>query len=111
MAEREVVVTAVPKWLLRDYLVAAEKEDRPRRDNCRIVINGSFCEQPPLNLIKSIEMAGCYIVDDDYCIGNRWLKDPVSVDGDPVAALADAYLHHSADSAAKYAWEEKDVGV
>ena len=29
------------------------------------MINGSFCEQPPLALIKSIEMAGCYVVDDE----------------------------------------------
>ena len=26
---------------------------RPRRDNARIVLTGSFCEQPPLSLIKS----------------------------------------------------------
>lgn len=97
--------------MLRDYLAAAEAEDRPRRDNCRIVINGSFCEQPPLNLIKSVEMAGCYIVDDDYVLGNRWLKTEVPTDGDPIKALADAFLHNSADTAAKYAWEEKDVGV
>jgi benzoyl-CoA reductase subunit C len=27
--------------------------------------SGSFCEQPPLGLIKTLERAGCYIVDDD----------------------------------------------
>ena len=33
--------------MLADYLAVAEAEDRPMRDNCRIVVT----EQPPLNLI------------------------------------------------------------
>ena len=97
--------------MLRDYLDAVQSEERPIKDNCRIVINGSFCEQPPLNLIKSIEMAGCYIVDDDYCLVNRWLKHDVPTDGDPLGNLAHAFLHDSADTAAKYAETEEDVGA
>ena len=96
--------------MLRDYLAAVVNEDKPRRDNCRIIINGSFCEQPPLNLIKSIEMAGCYIVDDDYMQVNRWLKNEVPTDINPFQALAGAFLHDSADTAAKYAETEEDVG-
>lgn len=96
--------------MLRDYLDAARREERPMRDNCRIIINGSFCEQPPLNLIKSIEMAGCYIVDDDYMLVNRWLLNDVSVDGDPLTNLAHAFLHASADTAAKYCDTEEEVG-
>ncbi|ORJ59281.1 benzoyl-CoA reductase subunit C [Geothermobacter hydrogeniphilus] len=88
--------------LLRDYLAAAELEDRPLRDNCRVVMTGSFCEQPPLNLIKSIELAGCYIVDDDFMLVNRWLLQEVPTDGDPLANLCRAFLHHSAETAAKY---------
>ena len=42
------------------------------RDSIRIVIEGSFCEQPPLDLIKIIEEAGCYVVDDDFVLGPRW---------------------------------------
>ncbi len=96
--------------MLEAYLVAVVTEERPRRDNCRIVINGSFCEQPPLGLIKSIEMAGCYVVDDDYVQINRWLKEEVPSDGDPFEALASAFLHHSCDTAAKYAETEEMVG-
>jgi benzoyl-CoA reductase subunit C len=47
--------------------------DRPMRDNCRVVLTGLFCEQPPLNLIKSLELAGCYVVDDDLLLVTRWL--------------------------------------
>jgi len=88
--------------LLLDYLAAAESEDRALRDNCRIVLQGSFCEQPPLNLIKSIELAGCYIVDDDFMLVNRWLYDDVPLDGDPIVSLSDAFLHRSLETAAKY---------
>jgi len=96
--------------MLREYLEAVAIEDKPMRDNCRVIINGSFCEQPPLNLIKSIEMSGCYIVDDDYIQVNRWLKEDVPTDTNPFQALASAFLHHSADTAAKYAETEEDVG-
>ena len=97
--------------LVRDYLAAAEKLARPRRDNARIVINGSFCEQPPLALIKSIEMAGCYIVDDDFILVTRWLLDDVPTDGDPLAELSRAFLHRSASTAAKYDARREDKGV
>ena len=96
--------------LLREYLSAIEKEDRPVRDNCRVVLNGTFCEQPPLGLVKSIEMAGCYIVDDDFMLVTRWLQEDVPTTGDPVQNLADAFLHQSAETAAKYVDTEEAKG-
>lgn len=96
--------------LIIDYLAAAEAEDRPLRDKCRIVLQGLFCEQPPLNLIKSIEMAGCYVVDDDFMLVTRWLTEEVTTDGDPLQVLADAFLHHSTDTSAKYVENESDKG-
>jgi benzoyl-CoA reductase subunit C len=88
--------------LLQDYLQAAAAAPRPLRDNCRVTLIGTFCEQPPLNLIKSLEMAGCYIVDDDSMLVTRWLLKEVPVSGDPLDNLAKAFLHHSAETAAKY---------
>ncbi|WP_448188217.1 benzoyl-CoA reductase subunit C [Azospirillum sp. sgz301742] len=96
--------------LMKDYLAAAKAEDRPVRDNCRVVLNGAFCEQPPLNLIKSIEMSGCYIVDDDFMLVNRWLMADVPLEGDPLANLAHAFLHQSIETAAKYVTNEEDKG-
>ena len=97
--------------LVRQYLAAAEKLARPRRDNARVVINGSFCEQPPLALIKSIEMSGCYIVDDDFMLVTRWLLDDVPENGDPLAELSKAFLHRSASTAAKYDATREEKGV
>ena len=88
--------------MLRDYLVAADSQERPLKDNSRIVLSGAFCEQPPLNLVKSIELAGCYIVDDDFMLVNRWEKSDVEVEGDPVANLAHAFLHNSNSTSAKF---------
>ena len=96
--------------LLREYLAAARAFERPRRDNARVVVNGSFCEQPPLALIKSVEMAGCYIVDDDFMLVTRWLQGEVPTDGDPLQELSKAFLHHSASTAAKYDARREDKG-
>ena len=97
--------------LVRDYLAAAEQVSRPKRDNARVVINGSFCEQPRLALIKSIEMAGCYVVDDDFLLVTRWLLDDVPADGNSLLELSKAFLHRSASTAAKYDATREEKGV
>ncbi|MGE5547271.1 MAG: benzoyl-CoA reductase subunit C [Solirubrobacterales bacterium] len=96
--------------MLTEYLAALGKEDRPKRDNVRVAIYGSFCEQPPLNLIKSIEMAGCYVVEDDYALVNRFLTTDVPTDGDPIEALSNTYIRHSVETSCKYVPVEADKG-
>jgi len=96
--------------MVRDYLAAVKVEQRPKRDNCRIVLTGVFCEQPPLNLIKSLELAGCYVVDDDLLLVTRWLKEDVPTADDPLKNLAIAFLHQSESTAAKYEPNQKEKG-
>lgn len=96
--------------LLRDYLAAARADERPMRDNCRVVLTGMFCEQPPFNLIKSLELSGCYVVDDDLLLVTRWLTGEVETEGDPLRNLASAFLHHSESTAAKYEPNQKEKG-
>ena len=96
--------------MIRGYLAAVADEKRPRRDNCRIVLTGVFCEQPPLNLIKSLELAGCYVVDDDLLLITRWLVGDVDPEGDPLRNLALAFLHQSESTAAKYEPNLKEKG-
>jgi benzoyl-CoA reductase subunit C len=96
--------------LIREYLAACEKESRPKRDNARVVLTGAFCEQPPLGLIKSIEMAGCYVVDDDFGLVHRWLLDEVPTSGDPLQELSKAFLHRSNQQASKYDEKREDKG-
>lgn len=88
--------------MIRNYIAAASASDRPMRDNARVAAIGSFCEQPPLGLIRTLEMAGCYIVWDDMTLGKRWITADISTEGDPLTAMADAFLQHSTSTAVLY---------
>ena len=89
---------------------------RPSRliDNARVVLRGAFCEQPPLDLIRTLEKAGCDILDDDFQLGPRSIEGDIVVrDGeDPLEALARAYLEQGAATASRYiADEEKGAAL
>lgn len=87
---------------IREYLAAAWAEPGRMRDNSRVIVVGSFCEQPPLGLIKTIERAGCYIVDDDFILGNRFLVEDVPLEGDPIECLAAAFIESAVKSSVVY---------
>jgi benzoyl-CoA reductase subunit C len=40
----------------------------------------------------------CYVVDDDWLIGLRWIVEDVPTDGDPLQRLAESYLQRSSYS-------------
>lgn len=88
--------------LLREYLEAARASPRRERDDARVVVRGVFCEQPPLTLIRTLERAGCYVVDDDHLLVSRWLGSEVRPGDDPVAALAEAYLTNRGETASRF---------
>ncbi len=73
-----------------------ERLDRPQ-DRIRVVFEGGFCEQPPLDLIRVLGRT-CYVVDDDFLIGMRWIEEDVPTKGDPLANLARAYIWSSSYS-------------
>ena len=73
-------------------LIAARPSKK--QDKIRLVFEGGFCEQPPLDLIRAISRS-CYVVDDDLLIGLRWILEDVSLEGDPLLNLASAYLEKS----------------
>ncbi len=93
--------------LIHDYIAAVKASDRQMRDNVRVISVGSFCEQPPLELIKTLEMAGCYIVWDDMSLGRQWLQADISTEGDPIQAMSDAFLTKSVSTAARYEPDNK----
>lgn len=73
-----------------------------QRDSIRIVVEGSFCEQPPIDLIRILEEAGCYLVDDDFVLGPRWFFEDVPLNGDPLRALADSYSNRAVYSSVRH---------
>ena len=84
--------------LLRSALECLPARPGRRQDRVRVVFEGGFCEQPPLDMLQLIEEA-CYVVDDDLLIGMRWLTKDVPDDTvDPLYALATAYLEASSYS-------------
>ena len=83
--------------LLERALPMLRKRDAPRPDRIRVVYEGGFCEQPPLDLIRAVSRS-CYVVDDDLLIGMRWILSDVPGEGDPLHNLAVAYLDDSSYS-------------
>lgn len=75
---------------------------RTPMDQARVVFTGTFCEQPPLGLIKTLERAGCYIVDDDFIQIHRWMRHAVTEHGDPLDNLVNAFLEDSIESPTRY---------
>jgi benzoyl-CoA reductase subunit C len=84
----EILEAALP--MIRD-------RDRRQQDRIRVVFEGGFCEQPPLDMVRMIGRS-CYLVDDDLLIGMRWITEDVAVEGDPLANLAESYLERSSYS-------------
>ncbi len=83
--------------LLLRTLPLIEARQAKSQDRVKVVFEGGFCEQPPIDMLAVIQDI-CYIVDDDLLIGLRWLTDDVEANGDPFASLARAYFDSSSYS-------------
>lgn len=92
--------------ILRSALEAAPKRKVKERDKIRLVLEGSFCEQPPLELLAFLDEAGCAVVDDDLLLGRRWFKEDIPLDGDPLRALAESYLNRANYSSVSHDWRK-----
>jgi benzoyl-CoA reductase subunit C len=88
--------------VVREYLETVGTEERPVMDNIRVVVTGVFCEQPSLGLIRALEQSGCYIVEDDWVLGSRFLRGDVDPGPDPLRALCDAYLERGVATSSRY---------
>ncbi len=83
--------------VLRTVLSLLPDREVKQQDKIRVVYEGGFCEQPPLDLIRMLGRS-CYVVDDDLLIGLRWIVEDIPTRGDPLANLATAYLEKSSYS-------------
>lgn len=99
--------------MLQHYLEAVRADhSRQPMDQARVLLTGSFCEQPPLGLIRTLERSGCYIVDDDFCQVYRWIIHDIPTDGDPLGNIVRAFLEDSIESPTRYIADgEKGEGL
>jgi benzoyl-CoA reductase subunit C len=90
--------------MLEELLAAVRRRPARLLDNARVVLVGSFCEQPPVELILTLEKAGCDIVDDDVQLGLRMIGGPIEVAAgeEPLAAIVRAYLERGVATASRY---------
>jgi benzoyl-CoA reductase subunit C len=66
-----------------------------KQDRIRVVFEGGFCEQPPLDMLRAIGRS-CYVVDDDLLIGMRYLLGDIIENGKgPLHAMAESYINNS----------------
>ena len=95
-AIRAGLVLPVEEYLpaLKAFIAAVSARETKPKDRIRVVVAGTFCEQPPLQLMRTIEDAGCYIVHDEALLGSRWLGEVSSAEPDPLLALSRAYAEN-----------------
>lgn len=80
--------------MLSGALDAIKRRKVAAQDKPRVVFVGGFCEQPPLEMLETLDST-CYVVDDDLLIGLRWFTEDVPELGDPLWALASSYVEKS----------------
>ena len=97
--------------LLRAYMRDVTTVERPEHDNVRVLVSGAFCEQPPLSLVRALENSGCFIVDDDWVLGNRYQLTDIRIGNDPLQALVDAYMHATVATASRYEPDRKGQSI
>jgi len=93
--------------MLRDLCADVQAQEVHERDGVRVVIEGAFCEQPPIGLIEVLEAGGCIVQDDDMVIGWRLFDQDVDVSGDPIAALSQAYISSSVYTSVRHDWKKR----
>ena len=83
--------------MLEEVLPLIHERKSKKQDKIRVVFEGGFCEQPPLDMLRALSQS-TYVVDDDLLIGLRWILEDVPLEGDPLFNLAEAYLEKSSYS-------------
>ena len=93
--------------LVEEYTEAASRRTARSYDNVRVVVCGAFCEQPPLSLIRALEKAGCYVLEDDFQLGLQLLRDDVVLrPGEPpLLSMARGYLELATATATRWGGE------
>jgi benzoyl-CoA reductase subunit C len=94
--------------MVREYIDEVGRDTkRQPLDQARVLLTGSFCEQPPLGLIKTLERTGCYIVEDDFVQVHRFIRGEIATEGDPLQNLVRAFVEDGVASPIRYIAEHE----
>jgi benzoyl-CoA reductase subunit C len=82
--------------LLRRALAELEGRARKNKDAIRVLVLGTFCEQPTLELLQLVEDVGCYVVGEEFQMLHRWCPR-IEPGSDPLESLATSYVRTPVD--------------
>ncbi|MBI4509882.1 MAG: 2-hydroxyacyl-CoA dehydratase [Deltaproteobacteria bacterium] len=91
--------------LIEEYLAAVKLRRAHWEDRIRVVVVGAFCEHPPLGLLRAIERAGCYIIEDDLFLSSEDVVGEIAADRQgrrALEAIARGYITQGAKSSVRY---------
>lgn len=78
--------------ILREVAELLPQRECRRRDGVRVVLEGSFCEQPPMELLRILDQAHCFVAESDLGRGVAWFRRPIPRSGDPWSDLVEAFF-------------------
>jgi len=82
-----------------------EKSVEPKKEKIKVIPVGCLCQTLQFDILDIIEDLGMIIPDDDLYIGSRYFANKVSLNGDPINALADRYLTKTPLCPTKGVWD------
>ena len=87
IADRNLIVETL-REVVAD--LGADGARETTKGNKNILLAGGMCSTP--DIFNLIAEAGGRVVWDDFCNGGRMFLEPLRLDGDPIAAVADRFL-------------------
>ncbi|MFH2046329.1 MAG: 2-hydroxyacyl-CoA dehydratase family protein [Pseudomonadota bacterium] len=77
--------------LLLQFIEEAKKQPKVKSKKIRLVVSGSLCDMPELEILDIIEELGAQIVDDDLYVGRRYFYTLVDETINPMDAIVKHY--------------------
>ncbi|MEE4353347.1 MAG: 2-hydroxyacyl-CoA dehydratase family protein [Desulfatiglans sp.] len=92
--------------LLKELIKGMEgAPGEPKKEKIKVIPVGCLCQTLQFDILDIIEDLGMIVPDDDLYIGSRYFANPVALNGDPIAALADRYLAKTPLCPTKGVWD------
>ena len=78
--------------LLEGFLGELEKQGPAGDAKVKLVLSGSLCQAPRLDILDAIDEVGAVVVDDDLYVGSRYIITDAPLRANPLESLADRFL-------------------